>query len=682
MYINREISWLKFNARVLDEAADSTVPLLERLKFLGIYSNNLDEFYKVRYHSIQHAIDSGVNNLYNNIVENQTPEELLKEINIEINKQQGVYDKLYERLLDELGKENIHLVDEKKLTLVHKKVVNDFFENKLDQALTILTFNQGSWVKQLKDGRLYLLVKMTISKTKNRFAIIEVPTKQFPRFIELPVTNFQNYVIYLEDIIRYRLKHIFRNFSFTHIEAFAFKITRDSELLLDNDLESSLLDKISLGIKGRRKGEPVRMVFDKAMTEETLNYLKDILELDDYDGMIPGYRYLNKSDFFSFPSFGRNDLLYKKIKPIALKNAETTTSYFSLITKEDILLYTPYHDFSMLIKLLREAAIDPKVKKIGITIYRVAKDSQIMNSLVNAARNGKEVIAVLELTARFDEENNVFWSKQLQDEGIKVIFGVPNLKVHSKLIFIERENEKNKLEKFAIISTGNFNEKTANFYTDYILFTANKNITEEVNDLFIFFGSNYLLKKHKNLIVSPLETRIKLYELIDNEIKNAKKGLQSGINFKLNSLSDKGMIDKLYEASNAGVKIRLIVRGICCLVPRLKNISENIELISVIDKFLEHSRVYWFCSNNENKIYISSADLMARNIDRRVEVSTEIFNINLKKDIQTCFELSFKDNVKGRYIQNNLEEVRIKKSNSKNRSQFTIYNYLKLNNKK
>ena len=679
MYINRDVSWLKFNARVLQEAADTTVPLLERLKFLGIYSNNLDEFFKVRYPTIQSDFVNDGKSDYENIVEDQTPEELLNEINQIIAYQQEIYDDLYESLLKELNKENILLVDDQNLLEVHVEVVKKFFNKKLSQTLTILFFNQGKWIKQLRDGQLYLLVKMTKSNGELNFAIIEVPTKIFSRFVELPVHDFQNYAIYLEDIIRFHLNEIFSTIDFVEIEANAFKITRDAEILFDNDYERSVLDNISHGVKERKKGEPVRMVYDKNMSIEALEYLKEITELDDYDSLVPGSRYLNKRDFISFPDFGRKDLLYRKISPIVPKELQRNNRLMETISKKDILLYTPYHDYSIFIKFLREAALDPKVKKIGITIYRVAKDSQVMNALINAARNGKEVIAVLELTARFDEENNVFWSKELQEDGIKVIFGVPNLKVHSKLVYIEKEDEEGDEHRFAVTSTGNFNEKTANLYTDYTLFTTDKRITSEIKDLFTFFQANYLLKNHKHLIVSPLETRDKLNELIETEIENAQNGQPSGINIKLNSLSDKKIIDKLYKASQAGVKIRLVVRGICCLIPGIKGLSENIEAISVIDKFLEHSRVYWFKNNQDDKVYISSADMMSRNIERRVEVFSEVYDDKLKEEIMDCFELSFKDEVKGRIITQNLTE-NYQINHSKNRSQFSIYEYYKAKN--
>lgn len=677
MYINRDVSWLKFNSRVLQEAADLSVPLLERLKFLGIYSNNLDEFYKVRYPAIQNALASGSDDLYENIVENQTPEELIIEINQIINAQQEIYEELYLTLLKELDKENIHLINEENLSKNHQSIIKKIFDKKLAHTLTILFFNQGKWIKQLRDGRLYLMVRMTKANDEHNFAIIEVPTRFFPRFVELPVYNFQNYVIFLEDIIRFHLKEIFNAFDFIKIESNAFKITRDAEIYIDNDLDRSILENISMGVRERKKGEPVRMVYDKNMPEDALNYLKEILDLDDYDSMIPGSRYLNKRDFMSFPDFGRKDLLYNKISPIVPKELFGANSLIKIIAKKDVLLYTPYHDYSIFIKFLREAAIDPKVKKIGISIYRVAKDSQVMNALVNAARNGKEVIAVLELTARFDEENNVYWSKELQEEGIKVIFGVPGLKVHSKLVYVEREIEDKKTEKYAIVSSGNFNEKTATVYTDYTLFTCDKRITNEVDDVFRFFQANYLLKPHKHLIVSPLETREKLNKLIDTEIANAKTGLPSAISLKINSLSDKQIIDKLYEASSNGVKIRMVVRGICCLVPGIKNQSENIEIVSVIDKFLEHSRVYSFKNAGNDKVYISSADLMTRNIDKRVEVFSEIYDQNLKDQVIDCFELSFNDSVKGRLVSDKLSESYQLGKNHQNRSQFSIYEYYK-----
>lgn len=677
MYINREVSWLKFNARVLQEATDKKVPLLERLKFLGIYSNNLDEFFKVRYPSIQHALNFNNRASYDNIVHDQSPEDLIIEINQIISAQQEIYDELYEDLLKELEEENIRLVNEESLSIKQKSVVGKFYNKKLDHSLTILFFNQGKWINQLRDARLYLMVKMSKINGEKNFAVIEVPTKLFPRFVELPIENFQNYAIFLEDIIRFHLKDIFRAFDFDMIEGNAFKITRDAEIFFDNDLDRSLLENISHSIRERKKGQPVRMVYDKNMPIDALNYLKDILELDDYDSMIPGSRYLNKRDFISFLDFGRKDLLYNKISPIVPKELNEAKSLMKVIAQRDVLLYTPYHDYSILIKFLREAAIDPKTTKICVTIYRVARDSQVMNALVNAARNGKEVIAVLELTARFDEENNVFWSKELQEEGIKVIFGVPGLKVHSKLIYIEREPEKEKAEHYVVISTGNFNEKTANTYTDYTLFTVDKRITKEIADLFLFFQANYRLKSHKHLIVSPLETREKLDQLIENEIENAKNGIPSAINLKLNSISDKKIIDKLYEASSAGVKIRLVVRGICCVVPGIQQVSENIEIISVIDKFLEHSRVYWFKNNENDRVFISSADLMTRNIEKRVEVACEIYDTTLKEEIMDCFELSFNDDVKGRVVSQNLVESYQTGKHLKNRSQFSIYEYYK-----
>ena len=676
-YINREISWLKFNARVLQEAADENVPLLERIRFLGIYSNNLDEFYSVRYSAILRSIQlKDVEKFYYNIVPGQTDEELIEEINSIVTNQRELYDQLYEELFKKLEEHNIYVVDDQNLPSKYKEYITEYFNEEIIHNVGVFILNDKTKIPQLRDGSFYLAVKMTKGEEQS-YALIIVPTHIFGRFILLPKWGQKYYVMYLEDIIRYHLNEIFRTFEYDSIEAHSFKITRDSELNFDNDLEHSLYEKVIHSLEERKTGDPVRYVFDRTMAEDTLNFFLEKLQLDDYDSIIPGGKYHNKRDLIGFPSFGIEGLTYEKIKPIIQKRPLKYPSYFKAFTEHDEMIFAPYQDYSLLLKFLREAAIDPKVKKIKLTVYRVAKDSQIMHTLINAALNGKEVTAVLELRARFDESNNVMWSKKLQEAGVNVVFGVPGLKVHSKIGYIERLPEEGIAERFAIISTGNFHAKTAKIYTDYTYITSNPGITKEIEQVFKFFGANYLIQTYHHLMVSPHGTRNKIIKGIKREIKNQKSGLEAEINFKLNSLADKEIIDLLYKASQKGVKIRLVVRGINCLIPGVKGLSENIECVSVIDKFLEHPRIYWFKNAGEDKVYISSADMMTRNLDHRVEVACPIYDQSIKKIIIDTFNLSFNDNVKARIIDQYASLAYRKEGAIENRSQFTTYEYLK-----
>ncbi|MDR3271890.1 MAG: polyphosphate kinase 1 [Flavobacteriaceae bacterium] len=681
-YINREISWLKFNARVLQEAADKRNPLLERLRFLGIYSNNLDEFYKVRYAYIVHILQFE-KSAYKNIVEEQDANELLKEINKAVSHQQQKYDKIYEQIIKELDKEKISLIDDKSIPAVLEPYIKNFFENKLSHNITVLYWKPGDKTPNLKDNEVFYLVVTMIKKNKKQqYALIEVPTDRFSRFLVLPDIGDKHYVIFLEDVIRYHLKEIFSIFKFEKIEAKSVKITKDAELSIDNDIQISFLESIVEGLKERRKGQPVRMVYDKTIDASTLHFLKKMLGLDDYDSVVSGGKYHNKKDFMKFPTLGRKDLEYKKITPVIPKNLSEHPNYFKAFSKEDTLIYTPYYDYSVFLKFLRAAAIDPRVRKIKITVYRVADDSQVLSALLNAAKNGKEVTAVLELRARFDEAHNIKWSRMLQDEGVKVIFGVRGLKVHSKIGIIEREPQRGFAEKYAFVSTGNFHEGTARVYTDFTLFTSSEAIVNQIDEIFNFFNTNYLVKQYRDIMVSPWGIRRRLILGIKREIKNQKAGLPAQINIKANSLCDKEIIDYLYEASRNGVEIRMQVRGICSLIPNIEGLSENIKVVSVVDKFLEHARIYWFKNAGEDLVYLSSADIMPRNLDHRVEVVCPIESKKNKQELMRIFELGFSDNVKGRLIQEGLEEPYQRNRKKKNRSQETIYEYLKEMNKK
>lgn len=678
IYVNREISWLKFNARVLQEVKDPNVPLLERLRFLGIYSNNLDEFYSVRYSALLRSIQlkgklKGQG--YRNIIEGQTDEELIEEINQLVAEQRKVYDDQYDQILLELEANNIYFIDDKNIPEEYIPYVHNFYNSELSHSIGVYILEEKLKTPAIRDGAFYLAVKFN-HRNSTKYALIDVPTHIFPRFILLPKIDNRQYVMYLEDIVRYHLEEIFKVFEFDFIEAHSIKITRDSELDMDTDLENSLLEKVAKSLEGRRKGEPVRIVYDRDISQDTLDFLIRKLNIDDYDSLNPGGKYHNKRDLMKFPNLGRSDLEYEKITPIIPKSFLHYRTYFEAVSAEDHMIFAPYHDYSVFLKFLREAAIDPKVTKIKITIYRVAEESQVMSALINAARNGKEVTAVLELRARFDEANNVKWSKRLQDNGVNVIFGVPGLKVHSKIGYIERKKEKEKATKYAFISTGNFHAGTAKVYTDYTLLTANPQITNEIEMVFKFFNANYLSQEYKHVLVSPMHMRKKIVKFIKREINNHKAGLPAGINLKLNSLSDKEIIDLLYKASSEGVKIRLVVRGIHCLIPGIPGLSENIESISVVDKFLEHPRIYWFKNGGNDKVYISSADMMERNLDARVEVAVPIYDENIKKMVQDTFEISFHDNVKGR-IHDAGDSLKYRINNKPAmRSQFFTYDYL------
>lgn len=680
LYVNREVSWLRFNARVLQEVKDPTVPLIQRLRFLGIYSNNLDEFYSVRYSTLLRSIQLE-SLVYKNIVEDQSDIELIEEINTIVAEQRDEYDVYYDKILEELEENDIIFIDDKTIPDEYVPFVSQYFNSELSHSLGVYILDKGLSAPAIRDGAFYLAVKFNEGEN-SRYALIDVPTQMFPRFVLLPKIDGKQYVMYLEDIIRRHLDEIFKVFKYETIEAHSIKVTRDAELEIDNDLEEGILDKITKSLEGRKKSQPVRIVYDRDLAADTLKFLMKKLHIDDYDSINPGGKYHNKRDLMKFPSLGREDLVYKNIEPIIPDSFSNYRTYFEAISAEDHMLFAPYHDYSIFLRFLREAAIDPKVTKIRITVYRVSRDSQVMSALINAARNGKEVTAVLELRARFDEANNVKWSKQLKDAGVKVIFGVPGLKVHSKIGHIERLPEGDMATSYAFISTGNFHAGTAKLYTDFTLLTSQPEITEEISQVFKFLNANYLTQSYKHLLVSPMQNRKKLMKFIKKEIKNHKIGLPSGINLKLNSLSDKETIDMLYKASSAGVKVRLVVRGIQCLIPGIPGISENIESVSVIDKFLEHPRVYWFKNGGNDKVFISSADLMERNLDARVEIACPIYNPAIKEMVINSFELSFYDNVKGRfhdadgsltYRRNDLPDLR---------SQFETYDYLYALNEK
>lgn len=682
-YINRELSWLQFNERVLQEAADETTPLIERLRFLGIFSNNLDEFFKVRYATVKRIDLAGKGG--KSVLGGIKASKLLEEITDIVIEQQSTSLKILDKIQTQLRDHNIFIINEEEVSESQRKFVKDFFLQKVSPALVTIVLNDLAELPLLKDSAAYLAVKMVMTEEtprkgisnrpikEKKYILIEIP-RSIERFVVLPKEGEKQYVILLDDLIRFNLHSIFNIFQYESISAHMIKITRDAELDIESDLSKSFIEKISSSVKERIQGDPVRFVYDMNIGEDTLGYLMNKMGIDATDSVIPGGRYHNRRDYMNFPSLGNEDLFYKVNDPLPIPGLVLQASLLNEITKKDFLLHAPYQAFQYTVKFLREAALDPKVRTIKITIYRLAKISHIASSLINAVKNGKKVTVQIELQARFDEEANIRYAKQMQQEGVNLIFGVPGLKVHSKMCIIEREEE-GKLKKYGLISTGNLNESTARIYTDLTLFTANEEILKEVNKVFDFFETNYKVSRYKHLLVSPHYTRSALVKLISREIHNAKIGKPAGIKLKLNSLSDYPLIDKLYEASREGVKIKLIVRGICCLIPGVVGMSENIKAISIVDKYLEHPRVYIFENGGNPRVYISSADWMTRNMDNRVEVSVPIYDESIKKEIMETFEICWSDNVKARVFSLKQDNAYKKDDNPPLRSQFVLYDY-------
>lgn len=681
-YIDREKSWLTFNARVLQEANDANVPLLDRFRFLGIFSNNLDEFFRVRYAAIRRmSLESAESEKILGV----KAEQLLKEITEIVIEQQSESLRILNEIEKKLELENIFIINEKDISKEQENFIHDYFIQKVSPALVTIMLNDLEEFPLLKDTSGYLAVKLVMNgselfnnKAKEfRYAVVEIPNT-INRFVVLPSNSEKQYIILLDDVIRYNLNNIFNIFDYESISAHMIKITRDAQLEFDSDLSKSLIEKISSSVKDRRVGEPVRFVYDQAIGKDTLDFFLRGMRIDSSDSIIPGGRYHNRRDYMSFPNLGRYDLLYRENVPLPISGLSLEGSILEKIKKKDYLLYAPYQSFSYIIKFLREAALDPKVASIKITLYRLAKNSQIVSSLINAAKNGKKVTVQIELQARFDEESNISYSEQMQTEGIELIFGVKGLKVHSKICVIERI-EDGKVKRYGLISTGNFNENSAKVYTDVTLFTSNTEILKDASKIFDFFDVNYRVHRYKHLIVSPHYTRGKFNKLIEREISNALLGKEAYIKLKMNSISDFKMTDKLYEASNAGVKIQLIIRGICCLIPGIKGLSENIEAISIVDNYLEHSRIYIFANGGDPDVFISSADFMTRNLDARVEVTCPIYDEDIKKELIETFEIGWKANVKARIHSNDLANKYRRRGDEKPfRAQLEMYNYYQM----
>ncbi|MBI0005265.1 polyphosphate kinase 1 [Gilliamella apicola] len=674
VYLPKELSWLSFNQRVLQEAADESNPLIERIRFLGIYSSNLDEFYKVQFANLKKYV----------LIEQEQSQStsnakhLLRQVNQKVIQLELQFDQLYNELLLEMARNQIFLINERQLTSYQENWIKNYYKQNLRQYITpILLDSHTELIQFLKDDHAYLAVEI-ICKDNISYALLELPTDNAPRFVLLPseFSTKNKSIIFLDNILRYCLDDIFKVFfDAVELNAYSININRDAEYELNSELDS-LLELMSQGLKQRLTAQPVRFTYQKDMPKALFELLINKLRLTEQDAM-PGGRYPNFKDLANFPDLGVKNLLNKRLPSLAYNRFKKFRNAFATIKDRDVLLYYPYYSFGHVLEIMRQASFDPAVTHIRMNIYRVAKDSRFIHAAINAANNGKKVTVVVELQARFDEEANIKWAKRLIRSGIKVIYSQPKLKIHAKLFLIDRREE-DRIVRYAHIGSGNFNEKTARVYTDFSLLTSDPAITDEVIKVFNFIENPFKPVSFNHLLVSPQNTRQRFYEFIEREINNAKAGKPSGIYLKLNAITDKEMIDQLYRASCAGVNIRMIVRGTCVLVPQIPNLSENIYVTSIVDQYLEHARVYIFENDGKKDTYISSADWMPRNLDNRIEVGVKIFDPVLKSTIHDIFNLQCNDNVKARIIDKDNMNNYVQRGNKKKiRAQHAIYDYLK-----
>ena len=675
--IARDISWLSFNARVLQEAADNSVPLRERIRFLGIFSNNLDEFFRVRVATLKRMIQFGTKarmHLENN------PQQIIDEIQMTVLNQQGEFNRIWEECLAELNKQKIFLRNEKELNPEQREIVRTYYEDEVSADLIPLMIENIPVFPMLRDKSIFLAVVMWKKESAfhKKYALIEIPSRIHGRFKILPSGNEEKHIILLEDVIRFNLPDIFSYFGYDHYQSHIFKVTRDAEIDIDDDLSTNIIQKIEKGVKNRRKGKPVRFVYDREMDPGLLEYLVRRLNLSKKDNLIPGGRIHNFRHFMDFPDEVFKEKR-KRNKPFD-HPLMTERRVSDLIQEKDILLHFPYHSFTPLIDLLREAAFDPEVTTIKITCYRLASQSKIINALINAVRNGKEVIVMIELRARFEEEANIEWKNRLEEEGARVLVEIPHMKVHSKLCLIRKRTKNNTILQYGFVSTGNLNEKTARIYADHCLLTSNPKIMGDVNRIFHFLEQPktglQLLKDCRYVLPSPHFVKKEMIRLIDEEIKQARKKKPASIILKMNSLSDEVLIAKLEEAAKAGVEIRLIVRGIFCLYSENKKYQAPIRAVSIVDEFLEHARVWVFHNKGKQKVYLSSADWMLRNLEHRVEATCPVWQPELKQELIDILNIQLEDNVKARRLDNELSNDYVRTEKKKIRSQVETYKFL------
>lgn len=644
-YLERDISWMYFNERILQEATRPHVPLLERLSFLGIYSNNLDEFFRVRMASQSRIAECGDRAA---VRESEHAKKIIKQIG----KLNAHYAKAYaqavEQVTEELRRENICLVDDTEVTPEQLEFIRSYFRERLSGFIVPVWFSAIKWLDYENDENIYLAVKVSRTEPKPvaDYAFLEVPVGPCGRFVRLPDHEGRSYLMYLDDVVRCCLPLVFEGLGFTSFEAYTFKFTRDAEMEIDNDLRTGILQKISKGVKSRKRGEPLRVLYDARIPKDLLKRVLRKLDLDSLDTVLASGRYQNHKDFMRFPDCGRADLRYPTWTPILKRELDGPASLLDRIRQKDRFIHVPYHNFDSFIRILQEAAVSKEVESIKITLYRLARESKVVRALIGAARNGKKVTVVIELLARFDEASNINWSKRMQEAGIKVIFGVEGLKVHSKIVHIGMKRGAD----IACISTGNFHEGNARTYTDCMLMTASRRLVKDVDSVFGFIERPYTPVRFKELLVSPNEMKNRFVALINNEIKNRKSGKPAYIKIKINHITDPVMVEKLYEASCAGVDIDLLVRGNCSLVPGIPGVSDHIRIAGIIDRYLEHSRIFVFAAGGEERVFIGSADWMPRNLDNRVEVVTPVYDPEVKEEMKRIVDFGLRDTLQARIV--------------------------------
>lgn len=641
-YVERDVSWMYFNHRILQEAEKEYVPLLERLSFLGIYSNNLDEFFRVRVASLSRIADD-------KNVDKDTYKKIKKSLKT-INRLNESFSKEYTAAVDkveaELANHGIRMVSETQLGDEQKAFLRNFFYEELNGSVNPIWLSQVDEITTLEDNRIYLLVdKREVGSDKSKYAIVKVPDRTYGRWIKIPSSDGCANIMYLDDVVRFCLPYVFIGMKKSSYTAYSFKFTKDAEMEIDNESDYGTMEKIAAGVNSRKRGEAVRIVYDAAMPKEIVKKIRERLNVKELDTALAGGRYQNHKDLMSFPDCGHTELRNPKWRHLMKPEFLSTESLLDQIRVKDRYIHVPYHSFNGYIRLLREAAIKPEVKAIKTTLYRLAKDSKVVKALIAAARNGKKVTAVVELLARFDEESNIKWSKRMQEEGVNVIFGVEGLKIHSKLLFIET-----KKGNIACVGTGNFHEGNAKVYTDYLMMTARPRIVNEVARVFEFIDRPFSPMRFQELMVSPNSMKHRLLRLLDNEIKNAKQGREAWLKMKINHITDPDMVNKLYEASRAGVRIDIVIRGNCSLVPGVPKVSENIRCVGIIDRYLEHSRILIFCNGGKNKFYLGSADWMPRNLINRIEVYSPVYDADLQRDLLRTVEYGLRDTMNGRLI--------------------------------
>lgn len=640
-YVERDVSWMYFNHRILQEAEKEFVPLLERLSFLGIYSNNLDEFFRVRVASLNRMLERKL--------DKDTEQQIKKSLKT-INKLNESYSKEYteavDKVFEKLETHKIRLVTEANLNDEQKDFLSQFFYDKLNGSVNPIWLSEIEDLTVLEDNRIYLIVEKCEKKdNKKKYAIVKVPDRIYGRWVKIPSSDGFDNIMYLDDVIRYCLPLVFLGFKESTYRAYSFKFTKDAEMEMDNDADFGTMEKIALGVNSRKKGEAVRVIYDHEMPREMQRKLRDRLNTKELDASLAGGRYQNHKDLMSFPDCGRNDLKYDKWTPIMKPEFVSNESILDQIRQKDRFIHVPYHNFNGYIRVLREAAIKPEVKSIKTTLYRLAKDSKVVKALITAARNGKKVTAVVELLARFDEESNIKWSKRMQEEGVNVIFGVEGLKIHSKLLYIE-----SKKGNIACIGTGNFHEGNAKIYTDYLMMTARPKIVNEVAKVFDFIDRPFSPFRFSELLVSPNSMKSRILRMLDTEIRNASEGKEAWVKIKINHITDTDMVTKLYQASKAGVKIDIVIRGNCSLVPGIKGLSENIRCVGIIDRYLEHSRILIFANGGKPRYFLGSADWMPRNLLNRIEVLTPVYDEELQADLMRTISYGMRDTTNGRFV--------------------------------